>query len=91
MQVDAVFNYNVVISDEDISSKCDVNSEEAKSWFVSGGSNEDLFIPLEKIETFKVEFKIPEDVNPCTFRTKIVVNSDKGFYDSEIMDIQIID
>ena len=83
------FNYEVVVSDDNIQKKCGVSEREAEDWITTGQS-ERLEIAPGNFESGMVLLEIPEGSSLCTFRYRVnVYDSNNQIYDSEIMDVTI--
>jgi len=88
-QAGTSFNYEVVVSDDDIQKNCGVSEREAEDW-ITVGRSERLEIPTGEIETGRVRIEIPDGAKLCTFRYRVnVYGADNTIYDSVRMDVTI--
>jgi len=83
------FNYEVVVSDDNIQNNCGVSKQEAEDW-LTVGRTESLEIPSGEIETGRVRIEVPSGAKLCTFRYRVnVYQGDNIIYDSVRMDVTI--
>ena len=83
------FSYEVIVSDEDIESKCGVTEEEALSWIVTGRTEKDIGLAAGESVTGKVLIHVPEGTTICTFRYRVNSYYNGNNYASELMDVTI--
>ena len=83
------FEYEVVVSDNDIGKKCGISSEKAESYIVTGRT-EKLEIAPGQFEAGKILVEVPEGSKLCTFRYRVNVKQSNGaIYDSDFIDVTI--
>ena len=87
---DAKFSYEVVVSDDDVRTKCSVSEQEIeRNWITNGRSESNIIIPAGEVSTGKVLMTIPEGTAPCSFRLRVNVKQNNKNYATDIMDIII--
>ena len=83
------FSYEVIVSDLDVQQKCGINGDEISRWIVTGRAENNIPIVSGSKSTQRVLLDIPAGSPLCTFRLRVNVNSNKGTYGTEFMDIII--
>ena len=87
---DAKFSYEVIVSDEDVRSKCGVSEQEIeRDWITTGRSESNIPIAPGESTSGKVLLTIPDGTAPCTFRLRISVKQNNENYATSLMDVII--
>jgi hypothetical protein len=83
------FNYQVTVSDPDLSTKCGgIRIADVESWMVTGRTENNIPIPVGDVSAQKVIFKIPTGAPLCTIRFRVNVNEGTNYYSTAIFDIE---
>jgi hypothetical protein len=83
------FSYAVVVSDDQIQTKCGISADTAQSWIVTGGSESNIPIPSGDFSTQKVLFQIPTGSPLCVIRFRVNVQANGQSYATDYFDLQV--
>lgn len=83
------FNYNVVVSDPDVRTKCGIGERDVENWIIAGRSDSTTLPPGE-VFAGRVRFMIPDGAPICIVRFHIDVTKDNAPYATDFFDIEVL-
>ncbi len=83
------FNYEVVVSDPDVRTKCGIGERDIESWIVTGRADQMTIAPGQSYFGI-VRFFIPAGAPLCTVRMHLDVTKDNSPYATDFFDIEIL-
>lgn len=87
---ETIFNYEVLISDPDLATKCNgIAEEEVLGWISAGKAGKDILIPSGDYSAQMIRFEIPVGAPLCTIRFRVNVYAGENPYSSDFFDIKI--
>ena len=83
------FDYEVVVSDPDIRTKCGIGEREIEAWMTTGRSDQ---IDIAPGDTYYgiVRFYIPEGSPLCVIRLHLDVKKDNQHYATDFFDVEVL-